>query len=69
MLYRWLENKTFGVKSLLREIANTFLIRNKARTFEGLKSTEKLVKNTLDRIFFESKIILNFLTHYYTVTP
>ena len=43
MCYAMLENKTSRIESLLREIANTLLIREKGRTFESQKSTEKLV--------------------------
>ena len=43
MRYARFENKTSGVESLLRDIANTLLIREKDRTFENQKSAEKLV--------------------------
>ena len=42
MCYVRLENKTSRVETLLREIANTLLIREKDRTFESQKSAEKL---------------------------
>ena len=60
MCYVRLENKTSRVETLLREIANTLLIREKDRTFESQKSAEKLV-NIHTYIFFKPKTILNFL--------
>ena len=43
MCYARRENKTSRAKSLLREIANTRLIRKKGRSFECKESAEKLV--------------------------
>ena len=43
MCYARLENKSSRVENLLREIANTLLIRKKDRTFESQKRAEKLV--------------------------